>query len=438
MTAKHSASDILAIGFGTTVAMWAVGYVCRLPPVSAPSELLLVLLVLCLAGGGFVAGRYSPRGARGGAVAGLLTALLNLMILGSLLTGTEPNRLVPSAIWWVPGSFLASAVIGWLGALVGTALRGSSPIEVNWIGAWTKVLAVATLLLLTIGGLVTGYGEGLSVVDWPNSFGSNMFLYPLSRMTGGIYYEHAHRLFGSLVGLTMLTLAVYLQRTEERAWLRRFAWIGLLLVIVQGILGGLRVTGHFTWSTQPADTSPSTTLAIIHGTVGQMFFATTVAIALFTSTIWRQKHAPLRRPGAVTDRALSALLIALLIVQLVLGAVLRQLSGGVLIHIAMAVIVVLATLNSALRAWGLHGEQRPLRHVGRTLALLIGLQVVLGLAAYIATGATADFPSRPAVRAAVTTVHQATGALVLVFAVLLLLWNYRLLAVAPERARHSR
>ena len=103
MTAKHSASDILAIGFGTTVAMWAVGYVCRLPPVSAPSELLLVLLVLCLAGGGFVAGRYSPRGARGGAVAGLLTALLNLMILGSLLTGTEPNRLVPSAIWWVPG-----------------------------------------------------------------------------------------------------------------------------------------------------------------------------------------------------------------------------------------------------------------------------------------------------------------------------------------------
>ncbi|HVP13309.1 MAG TPA: hypothetical protein VMV94_19200 [Phycisphaerae bacterium] len=458
MTAKRSLSDVLAVGFGTTVAMWATAYVCRLPSVSASSRALLFLLLLCLGAGGFVAGRYSHRRCKGAVAACLLASLLNLMILGSLLTGTQPNQLVPSAFWWVPGSLLVSAVIGWLGGAIGSAIPRQSPEEVNWLGVWTKVLTAATLLLLIIGGLVTGYQAGLSVVDWPNSFGYNMFLYPLSRMTGDVYYEHAHRLFGSLVGLTMLSLAIYLRLNDRRAWLHQFAWAALLAVIVQGILGGLRVTGRFTFSTQAADTAPNIALAIVHGTFGQVFFAMTVALAVFTSTAWRrgvgenaegqvlsaEGHANRARLGAspllpgATDRTLSTILVALLIIQLVLGAILRHVSGGLLIHIAIAVVVVFAAMNSALRAWGLYHQQPTLRRIGRTLALLTGVQVIMGLTAYIVLGITTGIEPRPGVQALLTTIHQVTGALVLVCAVMLMLWNYRLLAQAVEgRAKRA-
>ena len=121
--------------------------------------------------------------------------------------------------------------------------------------------------------MVTGQQAGLAVVDWPNSFGSNMFLYPLSRMTGGVFYEHAHRLLGSLVGLTTLVLAVFLWRTDERRGVKLLAAAALLLVIVQGVLGGLRVTGRFTSSMDPAHTDPNLTLAIVHGVTGQVFLS---------------------------------------------------------------------------------------------------------------------------------------------------------------------
>jgi cytochrome c oxidase assembly protein subunit 15 len=448
--------------------MWALGYICRLPPAIVPSPVLFGLLIACLPAGGFVAGRWTDRGWRGGLAAGLLASVLNLMILGGLLSGGARNELPPSAWWWLPGSLIAGAVLGAIGAAVGSTparrrchtnptrapavSRGhtrpsrSTPAisrgrtdtgpggidERNWLGAWAKVLVAATLLLLVIGGMVTGYEAGLSVVDWPNSFGYNMFLYPLSRMTGGVYYEHSHRLFGGLVGLTTLVLAVYIQRTESRAWLRRFLWLALLAVITQGTLGGLRVTGRFTLSTSPADTAPSIILAIVHGTVGQVFFAMTVAVAVFTSTAWKRPHSPSARPSAGTDRWLSAMLVVLLIVQLVFGAILRHVSDGLFIHLAMAVIVILAAVNCGGRAWGLYIGQPILQRIGRALLILAAVQVLLGLAAYVVAGATAGVQPRPAIDVLITTAHQATGALVLVAATMLMLWSRRLLV--PEEA----
>jgi heme a synthase len=486
-------ADVLAIGFGTTVSMWAVGYVCRLPPAVVPSWLLLLLLLACLLVGGFTAGLRTHRGWRGGLAACLLAAVLNLMVLGGLLSRGSADAAAPSALWWAPCFFLVSAILGSVGGAAGRAFRtrqqagghrsddpnrdregaagllddtaslssragtariggsaGASPSrqvrvgsgaseapsqtdDRNWVGAWAKVLVAATLLLLIIGGMVTGYEAGLSVVDWPNSFGYNMFLYPLSRMTGGVYYEHSHRLLGGLVGLTTLSLAVYLQRNDARSWLRRFAWVALAAVITQGILGGLRVTGRFTLSSSPQDTAPSIVLAIVHGTVGQVFFAMTVAIAVFTSTAWKRSHTPSVRASAATDRALAALLVGLLIVQLVFGAILRHIAGGLFIHLAMAVIVILAAVNAGGRAWGIYVDQSILHRLGRVLLLLAGVQVLLGIAAYIAAGATSGIQPRPAVDVIVTTAHQASGALVLVVATMLMLWNRRLL-VAGETA----
>ena len=277
--------DILTIGFGTTVAMWGAGYVCRLPGALAPAWLLLVLMLVCLLAGGWVAGRYTTRGLRAGVYVGLIGGLLNLLILGSLLTKNDaPNRIVPSALWYLPGSLLAAMIVGGIGAFAGRLSSAGAAGAVNWLARFVSVALVATVLLLSAGAVVTGYESGLAVPDWPNSYGYNMFLYPLSRMTGGIYHEHAHRLLGSLVGLTTLVLAIYVTAVEDRRWLRTLAWIALVAVIIQGILGGLRVTGRFTLSAATENLAPKISLAVIHGVLAQLFFSLLVALRVFLSS----------------------------------------------------------------------------------------------------------------------------------------------------------
>lgn len=420
-------SDILTVGFGTTVAMWAAAYVCRFPPAVVPSQVLLFLMLACLVSGGVVIGRYSQRGAGGGAAAGAVAGLLNLLILGSLLTSTAPNQVLPSALWWVPGSILAGAALGAIGAAIGRGTRGPATAARNWTGGFALVTATATLLLLIAGGIVTSADAGLAVVDWPNSFGSNMFLYPLSKMTGGIYYEHAHRLLGTLVGLSTLVLAVRIQRRESRRWLRRLAWFTFGLVCVQGILGGLRVTGTFTLSTRHQDMAPSLTLAIIHGVVGQCIFGLIVAIAVFLSSSWHRAHDATPADYASTDQGLGVAVIALVVVQLVLGAIQRHLAEGLLIHVTTAVIVVLVAVTAGVRAWGLNEGQPLLQRAGVWLVVVMTVQVALGLAAVWTTGPRSPESPASGAQVAIATAHQAVGALLLASAVVLTLWTYRLL-----------
>ena len=111
-----------------------------------------------------------------------------------------------------------------------------------WLHRFAVGIAAATLVLLCFGGLVTSHGAGLAVPDWPNSYGYNMFLFPISKWVGGIFYEHTHRLVASGVGFLTIILAVWLWRKEERRWLRWLGWGALVLVALQGVLGGLRVT----------------------------------------------------------------------------------------------------------------------------------------------------------------------------------------------------
>lgn len=430
-TSKAQRGDLLALGFGTTVAMWAVGYVGRIPPAIAPNRLLLILMVACLFGGAVLAGQRTRRGWKAGLWTCLIAAGLNLLILGSLLGGDRPNSIVPSAAWWLPGFFLVAAIVGSVGGLIGTQLRSESAPQGNWTGAFAKVLVLATLLLLIIGGIVTGQEAGLAVVDWPNSYGYNMFLYPLSRMTGGIYYEHAHRLFGALVGLTTLALAVHIQRTDERNWVRRLGWVALAMVVVQGVLGGLRVTGRFTMASSPELTAPSITLAMVHGTLGQVFFATCVSLAVFTSSAWRRSMSPTMHSSAGTDRALSIALVLLLMLQIILGAILRHTAYGLWYHISLAVIVVLAAFNCGVRAWGIYADQPVVQRAGKGVIVATGIQLVLGLGAYAVVGATEHVYPRPWIDVVVTTAHQATGAVLLAAAVVLMLWSHRLLEPAP-------
>jgi cytochrome c oxidase assembly protein subunit 15 len=415
---SRGAGDVLAIGFGTSVAMWAIGYLARLPVVLAPPALVLVLMLLALVAGGFLAGSRGPRGVRGGAYGGALTGLLNLLVLGSFLsTADRPNALVPNAALWFPGSIVFSSLLCACGAWWGARRRpgGEPP---NWTAILARVAVAATFLLLVAGGLVTSNKAGLAVVDWPRSYGYNMFLYPFSRMTGGIYYEHAHRLLGALVGLTTVTLAVHLARVETRASVKRAAYAAVALVIVQGIMGGLRVT------------EKSIGLAVAHGVTAQVFLSLLVAIAVVSGTTWRSDRAPHPSPRARADRRIASIAVGALLVQIVLGAIQRHLAMGLMLHIVSAFVVAALTIAAGARAWGFYPQEPILKRAGLAVVHATATQLALGFCAWIARGAWTSGALSVEWKVVVTTLHQGTGALLLAATVTLRLWLTRLLATA--------
>ncbi len=408
---------LLTVAFGTTVAMWAVGYVGRLPGLELPSPLLLVLILACLPAGGAVLGRWAEGTARDAGLSGAITGVLNLLVLGSFLGGPTPGRVVPSLLLWVPGSILLSALL----TVAGTIVAGRGPRGRARDGVWSSRFACvavgATLLLLGAGGLVTSAGAGLAVADWPTSFGYNMFLYPFSRMTGGIYYEHAHRLIGALVGLTTLTLAVCVQRTEARRPVRWLAWSLVVAVVVQGVLGGLRVTAE------------NLSLAVIHGVVAQAFFAALLVLAALTSPTWRETDAPAKAASGRADRGLGTLLLGLLAIQLVLGAAQRHFQALLLVHVVFGLgFVAPFGLKVAFRTIALHREIPILRALGAGLAVSVVAQVLLGFGAWMATSSVEVGTLPREFDLFFSTAHQWFGAILLGTAVLLQTWTFRLLA----------
>ncbi len=433
------AGDVLTIGFATTAAMWAVGFVLRLPLIQAPGPLIFAALLLVLLLGGAAAGRWGARGVKTGLPAGLLAGVLNLLVLGGAL-GERIRDNPSSALLWVPGFVLAVAAIMTLGAWAGRALGGRRSLDVErWPMTMSLTAAGTTLLLLAVGGLVTGFEAGLAVPDWPNTYGHNMFLYPLSRMTGGIYFEHSHRLFGTLVGLATITLAVYAHRIGADRAARRTALAAVAMVIVQGLLGGLRVTGRLTLSSDPDVMRPSLTLAIVHGVFGQVFFSTLALVAVMLAPRWRQADAPQPSPEARRDLRLGVFTLAALLVQLVLGALVRHTSSWsdwrVLLHIAMAVVVLSLLTTCAARCWGLYGRIAPLRGLGIGLLILVGLQALLGIAALVAVMLDADATQPSPWQALITTAHQSVGALLLATTAATYLWQRRLLVPAAHGQR---
>ncbi len=453
--------DYLAAGFGIAVAMWGIGYLTHLPGARVPGAIVLALLAACVLAGGWLVGRYSARRVRAGLYAGFTAGAVNLLVLGSLLFDPESGSIRSLAWLWVPVSIVACGLVAAGGAALGCErgfshqLTGRSrpvgdrsssdrsetgppfpeqPIHgvaalsravgANWPAVFAFVMVGATLFLLSVGGTVTGYEAGLAVPDWPRSFGYNMFLYPLARMSGGIYYEHAHRLFGSLVGLTTLAVAAYLLAVERRGWVKGLA-VGLLAaVIVQGVIGGLRVTGRFTLSDSPELLSPSLNLAILHGVLGQMILAGMGALAVVLTRTWHERREQTRTQADRIDTLFGAVCIAAVLVQLVLGALLRHLghTWALHLHIGWAVLVLAVAAVFAIRAWGLHDERSPLPTLGGALLIVLGLQLLLGFGALFATSESGIGPQ--AVQVIITTAHQTTGAAVLMLTTAL--WTYHL------------
>lgn len=260
--------------------------------------------------------------------------------------------------------------------------------------------AGATLVLILFGGLVTNTGAALAVPDWPSTFGHNMFLFPWSRMVGGVFYEHSHRLVGAAVGALTVILAAALWR--RGGWLRRVGLVAVAAVVAQGVLGGLRVV-------LVADG-----LAIVHGSLAQAFFALLAAVAALTSPRWRTAPAPVE-PAV---RALALLAVAAVYVQIVFGALLTH-AGWIGLHLAGAVAVF--GLLPALTARLGHGADAVAAPVARAVLGLLGLQLLLGIGAYLARFSPLWIPGEQLTMLVLPVTHRLLGSLILGGAVILAL-----------------
>ncbi len=238
---------------------------------------------------------------------------------------------------------------------------------------WPHRLALGTagmtLLLILFGGLVTTTGSGLAVPDWPTTFGYDMFTFPWSRMVGGIFLEHSHRLIGSAVGLLSVALAASLWVAEPRRWLRVLGGVTLAAVILQGVLGGLRVV------------MVEETLAILHGIFAQAFFGLTGVLVLFTSREWREpERIPIADSGGLWR--LSVFTASAVLVQIVFGALLTHLGIRLDAHLSLALAIYVLACLLVVRIWRDHpGQVRLVRPVTVLCGLLVA-QFFLGLGSY--------------------------------------------------------
>lgn len=177
----------------------------------------------------------------------------------------------------------------------------------------SKLLCFSTLLLIAAGGIVTSKNVGLAVPDWPTSYGYSMWSLPWSMWKGGVLYEHAHRVIASVVGLMALVLAIWVARTDRRRWVRLLAAGALVLVVIQGILGGMTVRFLL-----PLPVSVS------HATLAQTFFVVTIVLAYALSRERLQRASRTESPDEIRRAIWVWAFVALIMVQLVLGAIMRH------------------------------------------------------------------------------------------------------------------
>jgi heme a synthase len=297
---------------------------------------------------------------------------------------------------------------------------------------FSKVVVASTILLLLAGSLVTSTGSGLSVPDWPTTYGWNMFTFPPSKWVGGIFYEHGHRLIASTVGFLTILLAGWLWIAEPRRWMRWLGVSALAAVILQGVLGGLTVLFFL-----------PTTISSAHAGLAEIFFCMTVAIALFTSRSW------LETGDAVDDgtlRRVATATTAVIYAQILIGAVMRHSDAGLAIpdfpwmfghlipdhwdpkiavhfaHRVGALIVVLSAIATSAHIWYYHAKRSELTRPASLMLLLVATQVTLGALTVL---------SRRDVW--INSVHLVNGALVLATSIVITLrsWQVRL----AEKAR---
>ncbi len=297
------------------------------------------------------------------------------------------------------------------------------------------LVAVSTLVLLFAGGLVTSTGSGLSVPDWPLSYGQ---FFP--RMTGGILFEHGHLMVAATVGLLTIVLAVWLWQREPRKWVRRLGGLSVLIIMCQGLLGGITVLFLL-----------PTAVSVAHAALAEIFFCLMVSLALFTSRTWRDADPSIDNSGWPSLRFLTTTTTVVIYTQILIGALIRHTGAGLAIpdfplafgrmippvftrqilvnfaHRIGAATVTFFVLWVSQRIFRLHRSENILFRMAALMVTALLIQIFLG-AETVWTGRAV----------APTTLHVAAGALTLGASLSLTLMAYRLTvpasAVQPVHA----
>lgn len=181
-----------------------------------------------------------------------------------------------------------------------------------WLNRFAWFTAFATLLLICSGGMVTSKNVGLAVPDWPTTFGYNMFLFPVSKWIGGVLFEHTHRLIASTVGFLTIILAFWIWRAEDRQTVKTLGLLAVAGVILQGILGGLRVT------------MLKDQIGIFHACLAQAFLGLIVLIAIVTTNFWRSRSANVDASRFRAIKTIAVTTTVAIYAQLALGATMRH------------------------------------------------------------------------------------------------------------------
>ncbi len=288
--------------------------------------------------------------------------------------------------------------------------------------------AASTAVLIFAGGLVTSTGSGLSVPDWPTSYGWSMFTFPVENWVGGIFYEHSHRLIASTVGFFILVLAFWLWRVEPRRWLRQLGALALAAVITQGILGGITVL----WYLPDA-------VSIAHASLAQLVFCMTATIALATSPGWRRRydeHGP--APNDPLLQRVALVTLGIIYAQIIVGATMRHTDAGlaipdfpwafghlipphwdpkIAIHFAHRVGALIVSVMILATTGHVFAHQRRRLELMRPSILLLGL-----LALQVTLGALTVLSGKHYI---INSLHVVTGALVFITTLVLTLRAHR-------------
>lgn len=282
-------------------------------------------------------------------------------------------------------------------------------------------LACCTLFLVVAGATVTSKEAGLSVPDWPLSYGQLM-----PPMYGNIFFEHGHRMVATTVGFLTIIMAVWLYRSDDRAWMRRLGFAALAAVCFQGLLGGLTVLYLLPkW------------VSISHACLAEIFFSTTVAMALFTSPSFRREPDMVDATGSLSLRTLGLWLPPVMLAQVFLGAAYRHKALDILWHVGGAVVVTGVVLFVTVFALLSYPHHRTLRSYAIVLLGVTFAQVFLGVAAYISRVVTAEAPQPMPVMVWFTVAHVAIGALTLATSTLFAIQaarHVRPVAIVPMRS----
>jgi heme a synthase len=267
-----------------------------------------------------------------------------------------------------------------------------------WLHRYATFVTFATFLLIVAGALVTSNDAGLSVPDWPTSFGA----FRMPPMIGGVRFEHGHRMIAGTVLILTIVLAIWLWRSEPRRWMRRLGAFAVATILAQAVLGGITVLFYL-----------PVVISVSHACLAQIFFCLMVSLALFTRYDWQWDQPRLQDSATPSLRQLAAGTTTAIFLQLLVGAAFRHKGFGISPHIVGAVVVTGGVLWLLVQVLTKNPQEHRLVRPVLLLAWLLVLQLCLGVASYILKMAAISAPQPLSPVIEITAAHVAVGALVL-------------------------